>query len=251
MSADNEPAVTPEVAALMAKMPPPRDQRSNMRMVRVLFYLPGFMALLLVKAGEPAGFGITVELLMLSSAAAVVGGFFIGAFSPTKRGGDAASKVGLWAGQVVLEMLGLVPFLMAVPPLFHELATSTLLKSTPGSQPNLLGVSELIPAAALIPFVTYLLAGFSTIKYLIPKDAMYLLCAFIVFTVLGGYTANRNQWFTAELIIGGTAVMILSVFTVVAVMKLKEMQEDLDAAIEAAPPAPTTIAPTRPPGPAS
>jgi hypothetical protein len=234
VSAENEPIPTPEVAALQAKMPPPRDQRSNMRMVRVLFYLPGFMALLLVKAGEPAGFGITVEMLMLSSAAAVVGGFFLGSFSPGKRAGDTASKVGLWAGQVVLEMLALVPFLMAVPPLFHELATSTLLKSTPGSQPNLFGVSELIPAAALIPFITYLLAGFSTIKYLVSKPVMYALCTLIVFTVLGGYTANRNGWYEAELIIGGTAVAILSIFTVVAVMKLKEMQEELDAAIDAA-----------------
>jgi hypothetical protein len=224
-------------------MPPPRDQRSNMRMVRVLFYLPGFMALLLVKAGEPAGFGITVELLMLSSAAAVVGGFFLGAFSPGKRGGDAASKVALWAGQIVLEMLALVPFLMAVPPLFHELATSTLLKSTPGSQPNLFGASELIPAAALIPFVTYLLAGFSTIRYVISSGAMYALSAFIVFTVLGGYTANRNGWYEAELIIGAGAVAILSVFTVIAVVKLKQMQEELDAAVAesdaaALPPAP-------------
>jgi len=35
-----------------------------------MFYLPGFMGLLLIKTGEPASFGITVELLMLSSAAA-------------------------------------------------------------------------------------------------------------------------------------------------------------------------------------
>ncbi len=240
MSAENEPIPSAEVAALQAKMPPPRDQRSNMRMVRVLFYLPGFMALLLVKAGEPAGFGITVELLMLSSAAAVVGGFFLGSFSPGKRAGDAASKVGLWAGQVVLEMLALVPFLMAVPPLFHELATSTLLKNTPGSQPNLLGASELIPAAALIPFVLYLLAGFSTIRYLVSTPVLYALSALIVFTVLGGYIANRNGWFEAELIIGGVAVAILSIFTVVAVMKLKGMQEELDAAIAAAPTPPAS-----------
>jgi hypothetical protein len=32
----------------------------------------------LIKTGEPASFGITVELLMLASAAAIVGGLFIG-----------------------------------------------------------------------------------------------------------------------------------------------------------------------------
>ena len=59
-------------------LPPERDARVWARLVRVMFYTPGFLAILLLKTGEPAGFGITVELLMLSSAAAVVGGLFIG-----------------------------------------------------------------------------------------------------------------------------------------------------------------------------
>ena len=58
-------------------LPPERDARVWARLVRVMFYTPGFLALLLLKAGEPTGFGITVELLMLSSAAAVVAGLFI------------------------------------------------------------------------------------------------------------------------------------------------------------------------------
>jgi len=32
-------------------------------MVRVVFYTPGFLALLLLKAGEPTSFGITVGVL--------------------------------------------------------------------------------------------------------------------------------------------------------------------------------------------
>ena len=59
-------------------LPPERDARVWARLVRVMFYIPGFMALLLIKAGEPTSFGITVELLMLSSAAAIVGGLYIG-----------------------------------------------------------------------------------------------------------------------------------------------------------------------------
>ena len=59
-------------------LPPDRDVRVWAKLVRVMFYTPGFMALLLIKTGEPAGFGITVELLMLSSAAAVVAGIFVG-----------------------------------------------------------------------------------------------------------------------------------------------------------------------------
>ena len=50
-----------------------------------MFYTPGFLALLLIKAGEPASFGITVELLVLSSAAAIIGGLSLfRLFNPLK-----------------------------------------------------------------------------------------------------------------------------------------------------------------------
>src|SRR6185295_9723609 len=104
---------------------PERDARVWARLVRVMFYTPGFLALLLLKAGEPTSFGITVELLMLASAAAVVGGLFIGSDSDGK-GADDSSRTGAWCGGLVLELLSVVPFLCAVPPLFHELANSNL-----------------------------------------------------------------------------------------------------------------------------
>src|SRR5277367_4954740 len=106
-------------------LPPERDARVWARLVRIMFYLPGFMPLLLIKAGEPTSFGITVELLMLSSAAALIGGLFIGAES-SGAGADPSSKVGAWSGSLVLELLAVVPFLCAVPALFHELAHSRL-----------------------------------------------------------------------------------------------------------------------------
>src|SRR5271154_7068834 len=107
-------------------LPPELDARVCGRLVRVMFYLPGFMALLLIKAGEPASFGITVELLMLSSAAAVIGGMYIGS-PPAEAGAEAASKAGVWSGMLVLELLAVVPFLCALPSLFYELAHSDLL----------------------------------------------------------------------------------------------------------------------------
>ena len=78
-------------------LPPERDARVWARMVRVVFYTPGFMGLLLIKTGEPASFGITVELLMLSAAAAIVGGLFIGAES-SGAGADSTSRTGTWSG---------------------------------------------------------------------------------------------------------------------------------------------------------
>src|SRR5262245_25205816 len=107
-------------------LPPERDARVWARLVRVMFYTPGFLALLLLKAGEPTGFGITIELLMLASAAAIVGGLFIGTQSDG-RGSDTSSRVAVWSGSLVLELLAVVPFLCAIPALFHELANSTLL----------------------------------------------------------------------------------------------------------------------------
>jgi hypothetical protein len=41
-------------------MPPERDERVWAKLVRVMFYTPGFMGLLLIKTGEPASFGLTV-----------------------------------------------------------------------------------------------------------------------------------------------------------------------------------------------
>ena len=77
-------------------LPPERDARVWARLVRVMFYTPGFLGMLLLKTGEPASFGITVELLMLSSAAAIVGGLFIGTES-SNTGADHSSQIGCGA----------------------------------------------------------------------------------------------------------------------------------------------------------
>src|SRR5271167_465413 len=85
-------------------LPPERDARVWARLVRVMFYTPGFMGLLLIKTGEPASFGVTVELLMLASASAIVGGLFIGTQSEA-AGADHSSRIGTWSGSLVLELL--------------------------------------------------------------------------------------------------------------------------------------------------
>ena len=66
----------------------------------------------------------------------------------------------------MLELLATVPFLCAVPPLFHQLANSRLLHAVAPDAVNVqLGASELLPAMAILPFMLYQLAGFGTLHY--------------------------------------------------------------------------------------
>ena len=173
-------------------LPPERDARVWARLVRIMFYLPGFMGLLLIKAGEPASFGITVELLMLSSAAAIVGGLYIGTES-SGAGADPSSKVGTWSGSLVLELLAVVPFLAAIPALFHELAHSALLHARePAAVDVALGASELLPMVAILPFMLYQLAGFGTLHFVVPKSVNWIINAGILCLIIASYVAYRE-----------------------------------------------------------
>jgi hypothetical protein len=210
-------------------LPPDRDARVWARMVRVVFYTPGFMAILLLKAGEPAGFGITVELLMLSSAAALVAGLFIGTQSGN-GGADHSSRVGLWSGSLVLELLAVVPFLCAVPPLFHQLAHSTLLHTkAPGAVDVTLGASELLPAVAILPFMLYQLSGFGTLHYVVSKPVNWAINVGILGLIIGSYIANRQGAFGAEKTFAGLLVAAMAITVFYGVLKLKAMQTAYDA----------------------
>ena len=211
-------------------MPPERDPRVWARMVRVMFYTPGFLALLLIKTGEPASFGITVELLMLSSAAAVVAGLFIGT-QPSGRGADHASKTGVWCGSLVLELLATVPFLCAVPPLFHELAHSALLHSSAVAQnviESSIGPSELLPAVAILPFMLYQLAGFGTLHYIVSKKANWIINISILGLIIVSYVTNRLALYGEERIFVVLLVTIMAITVFYGVLKLKQMQVSYD-----------------------
>ena len=210
-------------------LPPERDARVWARMVRVMFYTPGFLALLLLKTGEPASFGITVELLMLASAAAVVGGLYIGTQS-ADAGADPASRIGTWSGSLVLELLAVVPFLCAVPPLFHELAHSTLLHAAaPGAVDVTLGASELLPAVAILPFMLYQLAGFGTLHYIVPKPVNWAINMGILGLIIASYVANRQAAFNVEKAMGGLLVLAMALTVFYGVLKLRQMQMTYDA----------------------
>ncbi|MES2659630.1 MAG: hypothetical protein V4689_13515 [Verrucomicrobiota bacterium] len=210
-------------------LPPDRDVRVWAKLVRVMFYTPGFLALLMLKTGEPAGFGITVELLMLSSAAAVVAGLFVGTQS-VGGGADHSSKIGIWSGSLVMELLCAIPFLCAVPPLFHQLAHSELLHAkAPGAVDVSLGISEMLPAVAVLPFMLYQLAGFGTLHFVVSKVANWAINFAVLGLIVASYASNRMNNFAVEKTLVAILVAIMAVVTFYGILKLKKMQEEFDA----------------------
>jgi len=209
-------------------LPPVRDARVWARLVRVLFYTPGFLALLLLKTGEPTGFGMSVELLMLSSAAAIVGGLFVGTESEDK-GADHSSRVGAWSGALVLELLAVVPFICAVPSLFHELANSTLLHSRAlGAVDTSLGASELVPAMAILPFMVYQLAGFGTLHFVVTKPVNWIINIAILGLIIASYIAYRLGSYGIEKSLVGLLVLGMGASVLYGILKLRQMQADYD-----------------------
>ena len=207
-------------------LPPERDARVWARLVRVMFYTPGFLALLLLKTGEPTSFGITVELLMLSSASAMVGGLFI-ATESEGRGADQSSRIGTWSGALVLELLAVVPFLCAVPPLFHELASSTLLHARAPDAVNLsLGASEFLPMMAILPFMVYQLAGFGTLHFVVTKPVNWAINIGILALIIAGYVANREASYHIERLVNGFLILSMGALVLYGILKLRQMQTD-------------------------
>jgi hypothetical protein len=210
-------------------LPPERDARVWAKLIRVMFYTPGFLAMLLLKSGEPESFGITVELLMLSSAAAIVGGLFIGT-QQSGEGADATSKIGTWSGSLVLELLAVVPLLCAIPALFHQLAHSRLLHAVvPGTVDPSLGASELLPMVAILPFMLYQLGGFGTLDYVVTKPVNWVINLGILSLIVAGYIANREAAYGLERKFTGALVLAMALLVFYGVLKLRQMQTVFDA----------------------
>lgn len=222
-------------------LPPERDARVWARACRIMFYTPGFLALLLLKVGEPAGFGISVELLMLASMSAVVAVIFMGS-SSDGAGADSSSRTGVWSGCLVLELLAVVPLLTAVPSVFHELAHSKLLHdaaagaagaaaaSAAGSSSVdvALGASELIPAAAILPFMLYQLAGFGTLHFVLAKPLNWVVNIGILALIVSAFVANRSGSFEAEKALVGTLIAAMVLLVFYGVLSLRRMQQRYD-----------------------
>ena len=110
-------------------------------------------------------------------------GLYIGTQS-TDAGADHASRIGTWSGSLVLELLAVVPFLCAVPSLFHELAHSALLHAlAPATAHMNLRASELLPMVAILPFMLYQLAGFGTLHFVVPRPVNWAIIGGANFSV--------------------------------------------------------------------
>jgi hypothetical protein len=165
---------------------------------------------------------------MLSSAAAIVGGLFVATESEGK-GSDHSSRTGVWSGALVLELLAVVPFLCAVPPLFHELASSTLLHARAPDAVNVsLGASELLPMMAILPFMLYQLTGFGTLHFVVSKPVNWIINIAILGLIIAGYVANREGAYIVERVLTGLLVLGLGATVLFGILKLRQMQLDYD-----------------------
>jgi hypothetical protein len=127
----------------------------------------------------------------------------------------------------LLELLAVLPFLCAVPPLFHELASSTLLHARAPDAVNIsLGASEFLPMMAILPFMIYQLAGFGTLHFVVPKPANWAINIGILALIIAGYVANREAAYRTERFVNGFLILSMGALVLYGILKLRQMQTD-------------------------
>jgi hypothetical protein len=130
----------------------------------------------------------------------------------------------------VIELLAMVPFLTAIPALFHELAHSTLLHSkAPGAVDIALGASELLPMVAILPFMLYQLAGFGTLHFIVPKLVNWAINIGILCLIVASYVAYREADYGLEKKFDAALVVAMALTVLYGVLKLRQMQIAYDA----------------------
>ena len=135
---------------------------------------------------------------------------------------------------LILELLSVVPFLCALPPLFHQLANSTLLHTKASGAVDLsLGLSEIIPAFAILPFMLYQLSGFGTLGYIVSKTTNWAINIGILVLIIGAYITNRTGRYSTEEIFTGLLVVLMTITVFYGVLKLKRMHAVYEAHVPA------------------
>jgi hypothetical protein len=122
-----------------------------------------------------------------------------------------------------------VPFLAAIPALFHELAHSTLLHShAPGAVDIALGASELLPMVAILPFMLYQLAGFGTLEFVVSRPVNWIINIVIFCLIVSSYVFYREGDYPMERRLA--AILVITMVSVVfyGVLKLKRLQATYD-----------------------
>ena len=130
----------------------------------------------------------------------------------------------------MLELLAVVPFLCAIPALFHELAHSRLLHATaPGTVDITLGASELLPMVAILPFMLYQLAGFGTMQFIVPKWLNWIINLAILCLIVASYLEYREADYRMEKRFAAVLVAIMALTVLFGVLRLRRMQAIYDA----------------------
>ena len=129
----------------------------------------------------------------------------------------------------MLELLAVVPFLAAIPALFHELAHSTLLHAhAPGAVDIALGASELLPMVAILPFMLFELAGFGTLSFVLSKPVNWIVNIGILCLIVSSYIFYREGDYPMERRLSALLVIAMVIIALYGVLKLRRMQAAYD-----------------------
>ena len=91
-----------------------------------------------------------------------------------------------------------------------------------------LGSSELIPAAAILPFMLYQLAGYGTLHFVLSKAANVAVNLGILALIVGSYVANRAGQLPVEKVTGRPADPGHDRLVFHGVLTLRRMQQRYD-----------------------
>jgi hypothetical protein len=91
-----------------------------------------------------------------------------------------------------------------------------------------LGFSELIPAAAILPFMLYQLAGYGTLHFVLSKTSNLVVNLGILVLIVGSYVANRQGNFPVEKALVGLLILSMIGLVFHGVLSLRRMQERYD-----------------------
>jgi len=92
-----------------------------------------------------------------------------------------------------------------------------------------LGITELLPAVAIVPFMLYQLARFGTLHFLVPKPVNRVVDVGILVLIVASTIANRQGAYGVGTTCGGLLVAAMAIVVLYGVLTLRQMQSTYDA----------------------